>query len=160
ELVETAPEKTLLIVFGDLRGLHQVEDTLPEGLAGFWEKNGAILVASDRAEGAHFLANVFGVSPDGEILTAANVKKAYLGELKCPYVTELDSHRLRKGVSRLATNTPTFLRGRSGKYPHLAWFPKGTSGSPLVFAAGNRGEDGRFLLLDGLGVFMNSMMAN
>src|SRR5262249_10162879 len=125
ELVETAPEKTLLIVFGDLRGLHQVEDTLPEGLAGFWEKNGAILVASDRAEGAHFLANVFGVSPDGEILTAANVKKAYLGELKCPYVTEFESHPLFKGVSRLATNTPTFLRGRSGKYPHLAWLPKG-----------------------------------
>jgi hypothetical protein len=165
--LDQAPDRTLLIVFGDPRGL----DLVPDGVQRFLRQGGAVLVASDRGDGtgAEILEKVFHVAPDGAIVMNPNPRLNYGGEPECPLVTDFSGaadHPLFKGVTKLATNQPTLLHRGPRAPPSLAWFPQGSiifRRGPVdvrnrVFAVGNEGPAGQVLILAGHGVFMNGMM--
>jgi hypothetical protein len=165
--LDEAPQKTLLIVFGNLRCLRTMEEKVQGGLKGFLDRGGAVLVASDRGTSTEVLDKNFHIVPDGAIVTHPDPRFGYGGQTNYPLVKDVDAnHPLFEGVGTLATNTPTFLGGRNTTYPPLAWFPQGSQtnrGRPWrgpVFAAGNRGTSGKVLLLGGHGVFMNATMAS
>jgi hypothetical protein len=166
--LKEAPANSLLIVFGNLRVLNEVDASLPDGLQGFLDAEGAVLIASDRAGAGGILQRRLGVYPDGAVVENPEPGKAYGGQDKCPYVTRYArGHPLFEGINglSLATNAPTYLRWKLRKYRALASFPEGCTVAgdrqpELVFAAGNQQTPGQFLLLGGHGVFMNSMMDN
>jgi hypothetical protein len=162
-----APGRTLLIVFGDLRGLTMV----PGGVQRFLDRGGAVLVASDFGNdpaGTAVLEQIAHVRPDGAIVVNDDPALNYGGEQKCPLVTHLAAdHPLFKGVNKLATNEPSFLQwGEETRLHPLAAFPLGSrildgrwlAREHRVFAVGNEGPSGQVLVLAGHGVFMNGTM--
>jgi hypothetical protein len=139
------PKDTLLIIFGDLRVLDDLEeeDKLTFrgaiGLKGFLERGGAVLVASDRAgsQGSK-LYSALKVSPVSGVVGNFNAGQNYL-RLKerglvvpfphwCPFAVpdpERKNHLLFHEVEYgLATNLPTVLKNNSQDLHPLAVFPE------------------------------------
>jgi hypothetical protein len=170
DLEEKNPQETLIILFGDLKPLKDIDEAVG-GLRRFLDNKGAILIASDRFENAQLLREKFNVVPSDTVVYNPNPKMAFGGKPSFPFVTRfpLRDHPLFQGVTRLATNAPSYLeqRGPLEDLHVLAQFPEGCTregrmglqGNP-IFAVGNDAAEGRKLILAGHGVFMNDEMYN
>jgi hypothetical protein len=162
--LEEDPRHTLLVVFGDV----QILDQLQGGLAQFRRSGGAVLIATDRADRGRL--GPLGVQVVGLPLQQAG-RRAYRGNEKCPLVTDADRLRhplftgLRLGV---ATNRPSYLHWVSRqtdlrtlanitdvKDPPMPWFE---GAAWPVLAAGGDEENGRVVVMAGHGVFQNALL--
>lgn len=162
-----APDRTLVIVLGDLSVLNR----LPHGLTWFTEHGGAVLLATDRPDKSG-PNDPFQVRVVGELIVANDPNLAYRGELMdCPLVTEFQpGHPLFEGITRIATNRPSYLDAGKEWSPecHVAWFTtniwtvgKVTWRLPPVripFAAAKDVGKGRMLVLADHSIFINDMM--
>jgi hypothetical protein len=169
DLEKNKPRETLIIVFGKLDPLDEIDSTIEGGLRGFLGHDGAILVASDRSAGSRLLEQEFKVVPSGTVVTNPKEAMAFGGNKNFPFVTgfPLRKHPLFKGVERLATNAPAYLQPRGRMDLHiLAQFPErcvdehGLLQGEPIFAVGNDAPEGSKLILAGHGVFVNDEMYN
>ncbi len=166
--------ETLLMVFGDTRGL---KDIGPAWLARFRDGGGAVLIATDQADRGRL--NVFGVEVNGHgVEVHAGVQRtvpglAYQGQPACPLIKHFSkpSHPVFRGLERgIATNRPSYVTGLPGNElallarfplgcvdetdPQFAWLPV-AFGTPEADAVQ---EGRRVLVLSAPSVFMNGMM--
>jgi hypothetical protein len=170
--LEDEPQKSLLIVLGKLERLDQLNGELRDGVRGFLEKGGAILVASDMPQRARVLNELYRILPNGAVVKTTQQRLWYRGQDLCPFVTEFRDHPLFRNVKTLATNVPTYLEQVKALDPAfrelhpLAHFPRGCQdgrgrpleGEPLFMVGNDRPAGGTDLILGGHGVFMNGMM--
>ncbi len=163
KIEEAPPEKTLLIVFGNLGVLRQMD------LDKFREAGGAVLLASDYQADVPQLPFEFKIMGPKVV---AGETSAYKGVLLCPVISaepRLGHPVMWEQRKGLATNSPTFFECSLRPVPDLLMkFPttcSQESGNPLPQASGylaGSGKDaapgGRFLVLAGQGVFLNGML--
>jgi hypothetical protein len=168
-----SPDKTLIVIFGELRKV-EVRVNIRRALEKFVDQGGALLVASDYDNGARL---PFDLSCPGDFVHANGPSIYEHGEelwVRCPVVHHWtdSSHPLFKGVRKLATNSPSFFRSRHPRLACLADYavdcaatrneqpyslPEGAGyifGSPRNAPA----SGGRLVALAGQGVFLNGML--
>ncbi len=163
------PEKTLLIIFGDLgkwTGLNR-GGSIATDLESFCDKGGALLLASDYPDLQMRLP--YNLSNPG-ISVRARGQSIYKGEWdQCPVLKELTDHPLFNNVKKgLATNNPSILRTKGSRLARLAVFPRNCyylAGFGLPVDAGyifgspkEAPPGGRAVALAGPGVFLNGML--
>ena len=164
-----APDKTLLVVFGELRDFDRLKNALG-GLKTFREKGGAILLASDYAAQLKQASGTLVI--DGNKVTARGTSK-YKQEPECPLVKHWTDplHPLFKELhTGLATNRPSFLLASGLDLARLAEFAGDCAqdrpgGQDLPSEAGyifgsprDAPPRGRMVILAGQGVFLNDML--
>jgi hypothetical protein len=181
EDLQEGAEKKLLIIFGDLGPLQRIDEVLGTGRPGtglqrFLQDGGAVLIASDRGEEARLLGRALLVHLFNGFVFSRDPQASYRGQPKCPFAApnpQSARHPIFRGVTRLATNTPSFLMNGNADLRVLAQFPNGEvlfanpNGAvqnnfqgDAPFAIGNDAPMGKTLVLAGHGVFMNGVMAN
>jgi hypothetical protein len=172
-----APEKTLLVVLGNLESLHQV----PGGLRRFVLNGGAVLLASDRPvrdrDAANALIEFAGVSIAGNHLVTPNFWECYQNREYCPFVLPAAGARVNLFVDAdglplkpVATNVPAQLLTRRLLPPlgvlavltnsvlqETAEGLQPVNGWPILVRGGPLGE-GRAILLADHSLFINEMM--
>jgi hypothetical protein len=163
------PKDCVLLVLGET----DVVEHVPTGVKNFVKQGGALLLATDRS--TKVLEKEFGVAISGDLLTTADLSKAYREKLPgCPIVIGIEGKQppLFQGLKRVATNRPSYLEARTNELTVLAYFPRecqiegrvlGPPNLPLLtqrraFAAAGRIGKGRVLVLSDHSVFINDMM--
>ncbi|HVS37063.1 MAG TPA: hypothetical protein VMS17_15995 [Gemmataceae bacterium] len=176
------PQHTLLIVFGDLGEANWLQQ-MPIGLAQFVQNGGALFLATDKplgpAEAAVLQLTGFRVSGDSMVCTDGG--SCYRGMEHFPWLKLPNGgdrtlfHGLvvdDKGISRVATNAPSFLQPDNPfaprRTPRLGFLPAQcrpegagiASPDPLPFGVGGDvgGQGGRILLLADHSIFINEMI--
>ncbi len=183
DLVEH-PERSILIVLGDLDKLAELSNLLPGGLETYVRAGGAVLLASDRPVtnpvAREQLLSVAGVTIQHE--TLHNPRNCYRGLSYCPQVWPVSGGSLGlfgdpaqpgQVPFRVFTNAPSKLQQRRhfpGGVRPVAVFAPGTmievgrgamvndpARTPLFAVGGTLGER-RVLVLADHSVFINQMM--
>jgi hypothetical protein len=176
EIVEV-PEKSLLVVLGNLESLHRI----PGGLRRFVEKGGAVLLASDRPirdrESAAAFIDLAGVSIAGNHLITPNFWECYQNREYCPFLLPAAGARVNlfidaegEPLKPIATNVPTQLLQRRLVAPlgALALLPanaqqetaeglRAVEGWPVIVRGGPLGS-GRAMVVADHSLFINEMM--
>ena len=159
------PRESLLIIFGELDSLDQVEITR-QWLRSFRGKGGAIMIASDRADNR--LLEPLRARISGQLVHQEH--GAYLGREECPLL-KVSGHPIFKDVRKgLATNQPSFVMALDPSLHMLARFPLSCGmawGENHWRLAATEGyivgsearSSNRLLVIAGHGVFLNEMMA-
>jgi hypothetical protein len=169
EETRLTPEKTLLIVFGDIakwKGLNG-GGSIAKDLEGFCEKGGALLLASDYPNLQMRLP--YNLTNPG-ISVHARGQHRYKGEWdQCPVLQGSADHPLFNNVKKgLATNNPSILQDKESSLSRLAQFPKDCyylgalrlpADAGYIFGSTKDAPPGgRVVALAGPGVFLNGML--
>jgi hypothetical protein len=172
ELAKVPPEEAVLIVFGDPSVIKEAANHVG-GLREFQRNGGAILIATDRHDGAGL--SELGVTVRGWAVEATAPALAFQGKEACPVFRRLGNlpHPLFRGLHRdLVTNSPSYLAflqrlgfPPSGLRP-LVLFPPGCitwrrappTDTLTFIAAPPQGDGARVLVIAGHGIFMNGML--
>lgn len=170
-----APDRTLLLVLGDLDELANV----PNGLESFVRRGGAVLIAGDRPPGRpearRQLLTLAGVSVGTDRVICPQATRCYRGREFCPMVEAIagaDPPVFRATEQQpIATNVPSYLLERflPPDIRRLARLPTGAVlevaglglvdvGQPLFAVGGEVGQGGKVLVLADHSVFINEMM--
>jgi hypothetical protein len=159
--LDTAPERTLLVVFGKTDVLNR----LPGGLTGFLDRGGAAIVATDQDSSR--TTSRLGITVHGNpVLSPPGA--GYRSVRNCPLITNEsfdEEQPLFRGIKRIATNCPSYL-GRVSEASIITWLPPGSySVRPtrfrdglLPFAASQQRQSGRVLVLADHSIFIDEMM--
>jgi hypothetical protein len=178
DLKGAAPRDTLIIVFGDLEVLDQINRARPGGLARFRKDGGAILIASDRDDFGR-LRDFHLATSSTRIYAPRQDDLAYKGNTNMPLVkpSQFLPHPIFPGLKKgLATNLPSRLDRfpRSDlqvlcRFDLRCWDQTGKRdlnehgrevGAPLILGSGaDAGPDDRVLFIAGHGMFINGMLA-
>jgi hypothetical protein len=170
DLAKLAPEKTLVVIFGDLAKLG--DGLSAARLEVFLKQGGALLLASDYPDGQRL---PFGLTNSGQVVRAAGPSAYQRKWDECPLAQPANRlHPLFKNLSKgLATNRPSFLVGHAPELRCLAGFGKDCllihadpvqltgvpDGAGYMFGSpADAGPAGRVLILAGPGVFLNGML--
>jgi hypothetical protein len=166
------PSRTLLIVFGDT----EILGPAPIGFVKFIERQGAVLLATDRRFPANWPTEQLGFSVNGTPVSISDqAPLAYRKTSDCPLISDfaVAGHPLFRGLQgRIATNRPSYLllsRRKAAALPLtvLARFPESCRTPnfyPLpekaAFAAArsSRSNRGPVLVLADHSVFIDEMM--
>jgi hypothetical protein len=159
EQLRHSPARTLLIVLGNSQPLHLV----PDGLATFIDRGGAVLLATDQKSWNDTWDTLL-VEVDGPPVLAPR-RFAYRGVQACPVITEFAAgHPVFRGVKQIATNRPSYVVRREN-LPVLAWFPNPSfihgvlmGHDRLPFAVTGERFQGQYLVLSDHSVFIDGMM--
>jgi hypothetical protein len=174
ELKNEDPEKTVIIIFGNLDHVKDV----PGGLQAFVRKGGAVLLASDRApsEGKgvrEVIANLAGVAINGQAVVQDDQKNVYLGKEYCPLLQPAPNARLNfladpkdpRTTYAVATNVPSYLELERGHLPVVAMLPaqcrlenRRRKYPALPFMVAGDVGDGRVIVAADHSIFINEMM--
>lgn len=158
-------DQTILIVWGNTDILEQV----PGELQNFFDKGGAVLVATDR-NSSKALDETFGVRVVGKLVRETRRDRAYKELEVCPLVARFESQStLFQGMNgrKVATNRPGYLELhslRNRRSTVLARFPEGCivegleTSAPIFAVTCARGKGSRALILSDHSGFINSMM--
>jgi hypothetical protein len=169
ENARLTPEKTLLIVFGDLDKWTGLDGggSLAKDLENFCEKGGALLLASDYPDLQMRLP--YNLTNPG-ISVHARGQNRYKGEWdQCPLLKGSADHPLFNNVKKgLATNNPSILRMTGSSLARLAKFPQDcyflaalrlpADAGYLFGSPKDAPPSGRVVALAGPGVFLNGML--
>ena len=169
------PEQTVIIIFGNLSRLPELNER--NYLWKFTNKNGALLIASDRPDYGHL--GSFQVElmeePLEEVLkhrVRNHPQFCYQGDSRCPKISPYyTSHPIFRNIKKtIVANQPCRLKYFGGDYSRLAQVRAPVRpidhlghhrfGIPcMVGTSPSRHPDKRVLFLNGHGVFMNQMVA-
>jgi hypothetical protein len=177
EDLSEAPERSLLILFGDLEDLRNI----PGGLAGFLDKGGAVLLASDRPvqsrRSSMALLDVAGVAISEHTLITPNFWECYQNRDYCPFAFPVLAGRIPlfltddgQPIQPVATNVPSRLLLRRLR-PGLGMLSvlsanvlqqvgdelRPIEGWPVLALGGPYGK-GRILVMADHSLFINEMM--
>jgi hypothetical protein len=149
--LDTAPERTLLVVFGKTNVLNR----LPHGLDAFLDRDGAVMIATDKD--SKMTTWSLGMRVQGDLVVAPP-GAGYRRLRDCPVLTPRDfaaALPLFKSINRIATNRPSYVMcGKGGSV--VAWLPKDCG--QLPFAAIQEQPSGHVLLLADHSIFIDEMM--
>jgi hypothetical protein len=182
DLADFNPADTLVIVFGDLGVLDDIQQTpwhkrqLPwAGWRQFLDNGGAVLIASDRHDirlTQYFDVETFNLQVRAPLLEGL----MYRDNPLLPLVKTPQDHIIFKGLNKgLATNKPSCLRARQGSglqvlcrfdeqilsdRPDLSEMVDGRRVLPplMVGSGADAPARGRVLIIAGHGMFINGMM--
>ena len=157
-VVDNTPYNSVIVLVGDVAR----NDFLARiNLERFLSRGGAVLLATDKPTWVDDFCLI-----KGGPVTVADEADAYQGFVDCPQVTNLTSHRINRGVTRVIANRAGWIDTtftRHGSWERVAWFPLSNAsndGNETLIAAfePNRSTRGRMVVVADHSLLINSMI--